>query len=87
MVSKPLTIYFVVDDTRVTVSLTPEGCTFENGKSSELADCVCRIGTEMLLSIWDEGYQPGGRNFPSGKIRSNNPAILQGCLVACRKAG
>lgn len=45
------------------------------------------IGTEMLLRIWDEGYQPEGGGFLSGKIRSNNPAILQEFLVACRKAG
>jgi hypothetical protein len=87
VVVKPLKIYFAVDDIRKTVSLTAETCKVEAGKTTEQADCVCKIGSELLLRIWNEGYQPGVGDFLSGKIRSNNPAILQDFLVACHKAG
>lgn len=86
-ISKPLTIYFSVDEIKKTVTLGPGCCRVEDGKTTEMADCVCKLGTEMLHRIWDEGYRPGVGDFLSGRIRSNKPEILQGFLRACQRSG
>jgi len=86
-IDKPLTIYFSVEEIKKTVHLTAERCQVENGKTTDQADCVCKISGEMLLRIWEEGYRPGVGDFLSGQIRSNNPAILQKFLTTCRRSG
>ncbi len=85
-VSNPVSIYFSIDDVKKTVQLNPEGCSVDNGRIVENADCVCKTSTEFFLKVWNEGYNPGMKDFLSGAIKSNNPAILQIFLSACGKA-
>jgi len=82
-VSDQTTYYFVVGDLRRSVFLSAAGCRVVEGKALERADCVCKLGEEMLQKIWREGYRPGLKDFLSGSIQSNDPAALQKLLAAC----
>ena len=79
--------YFSVDEVKKTVTLGPEEVLVENGKTVEVADCVCKTSTDFFLKVWLEGYRPGMADFLSGKIKSNNPFVLQKFLSAFCKGG
>ena len=81
----PTVFYFSVDETKKTVTLTDEGCTVQDGKTVEEADCVCKTSAEMFERIWNEGYRPGIMDFMGGKIKSNAPQLLQQFLQAFGK--
>jgi putative sterol carrier protein len=83
--SVPTVFYFSVDDLKKTVVLSSEGCTVQDGKPDEDADCVCKTGAEMFGRIWHEGYRPGIMDFMGGKIKSNAPQLLQQFLQAFGK--
>jgi len=83
--SMPTTFYFSIDDIRKTVTLGEEGCTVEDGKTVEDADCVCKTTAAMFGRIWNDGYRPGIMDFMGGKIKSNAPQLLQQMLVAFGK--
>ena len=85
-VDSPASIYFSIGEHKKTVELTPEACTVTSGKCVDNADCVCKTSPEFFLKVWNEGYQPGMKDFLSGAIKSNNPAILKTFLRACGKA-
>jgi len=76
------TYYFSVDEIKKTVILDEEGCSVHDGKLSENADCICKTSDEMFGRIWNEGYRPGVMDFMSGKIKSNDPQLLQQFLSA-----
>lgn len=80
------TFYFSVDETKKTLTLGPEGCRVEDGKTVEEADCVCKTSADFLERIWSRGYRPGPMDFMSGKIKSNAPQLLQDFLKAFGKA-
>ena len=77
--------YFTLGDTKKTVQLSPDGCTVEDGKTVDNADCVCKTSPEFFIKIWDEGYRPGLKDFMSGTIKSNNPNELKTFLAAFGK--
>jgi hypothetical protein len=77
--------YFSVDDLKRTVTLAPEGVRVDNGKTVEVADCVCKTSTGFFLKVWHEGYRPGMQDFLSGAIKSNDPFALQEFLAAFGK--
>ncbi|MDD2897268.1 MAG: hypothetical protein PHI31_01010 [Desulfuromonadaceae bacterium] len=81
----PTTFYFSIDDTKKTVTLDSGGCTVEDGKTVEEADCVCKTSGELFCRIWNDGYRPGIMDFMSGTIKSNAPQLLQQFLVAFGK--
>jgi len=83
--SIPTTFYFSVDDIKKTLTLDGEGCTIEEGKTVEEADCICKTNAEMFNRIWNDGYRPGIMDFMGGKIKSNAPQLLQQFLVAFGK--
>jgi len=83
--SIPTVFYFSVDDVKKTVTLSDEGCTIQDGKTVEEADCVCKTSGEMFNRIWNEGYRPGIMDFMGGKIKSNAPQLLQQFLEAFGK--
>lgn len=83
--SDPVSIYFSIDDVKKTVMMSSSGCQVDNGRVVDDADCVCKTNTEFFLRVWNEGYKPGLKDFLSGAIKSNNPAILQTFLTACGK--
>ncbi len=77
--------YFSIDDIKKTVTLTPENCRIEDGKTIESVDCVCKTDSDFFLRIWNEDYRPGMSDFLSGKIKSNNPMALKDFLAAFGK--
>lgn len=81
-VKSSVSYYFSLDDTKKTVKISPEGCTVENGKTIETADCVCKTSADFFLKIWNDGYRPGLKDFMSGTIKSNNPNELKKFLAA-----
>ena len=81
----PTTFYFSIEDTRKTVTLDADGCSIEDGKTVEEADCVCKTSEEMFNKIWNDGYRPGIMDFMSGAIKSNAPQLLQQLLAAFGK--
>ncbi|MEI7815801.1 MAG: hypothetical protein WCI45_01295 [Desulfuromonadales bacterium] len=81
----PTTFYFSVDDIKKTVTLDDTGCTVEEGKTVDEADCVCKTSAEMFSRIWNDGYRPGIMDFMGGAIKSNAPQLLQQFLQAFGK--
>jgi putative sterol carrier protein len=68
--------YFSLDDHKYTVIVDDDTLKIEEGKTVEEADCVLKTSADMFVKIW-EGYKPGMMDFMSGKIKSNNPTLLQ----------
>ena len=56
----------------------------EKGKTVEEADCVLKTSPEMFIKMWD-GYKPSMMDFMGGKIKSNNPTLLQDFAGAFKK--
>ena len=83
--SVPTVFYFSIDEVKKTVTLDGAGCSIENGKTVEEADCICKTSAEMFNRIWNEGYRPGVMDFMAGKIKSNAPQLLQQFLQAFGK--
>ena len=81
----PTVFFFSVDDIQKTVTMDADGCTIQDGKTVENADCVCTTSKEMLQRIWLEGYRPGIMDFLGGKIKSNAPLLLQQFMLAFEK--
>ncbi|MEE4164804.1 MAG: hypothetical protein V2I35_02310 [Desulfocapsaceae bacterium] len=84
-VETPRSYYFSLEDVKKTVTLSPEHCLVENGRTIEQADCVCKTGKEFFAAIWNDGYRPGIADFLSGKIKSNDPGALQHFLTSFGK--
>lgn len=82
---KKTIFYFSIEDTKKTVVFDRDCCTVIDGKYSEDADCVCKIGKDLFLKIWRDGYKPGIKEFMSGAIKSNDPQLLQKFLAAFGK--
>ncbi len=83
--SLPTTFYFSIDDVKKTVTLDGDGCTVQDGKAVDEADCICKTSAEMFVRIWNDGYRPGIMDFMTGAIKSNAPTLLQQFLQAFGK--
>jgi putative sterol carrier protein len=77
--------YYSVGEVKKTVTIGPDACRVEEGKTVDSADCVCKTSEAFFLKIWNEGYMPGMKDFLSGTIRSNNPQALKDFLAAFGK--
>ncbi len=84
-VKDPLVYYFSLGTTKKTVRVDTQGCTVEDGRTVDEADCVCKTDETFFVSIWNDGYRPTMGDFLSGKIKSNNPGALQLFLQAFGK--
>ncbi len=84
-VDKEISYYFSVEEVKKTVILSPAECVVKEGKVLEKADCVCKTDPDLFVRIWKEGYRPGMKDFLSGKIKSNDPGLLQKFLAAFGK--
>lgn len=84
---RPVTYYYSVGEVKKTVTIGPNACRVEEGKTVEDADCVCKTSEAFFLKIWHEGYMPGMKDFLSGAIKSNNPQALKDFLAAFGKGG
>ncbi|MEW6732921.1 MAG: SCP2 sterol-binding domain-containing protein [Acidobacteriota bacterium] len=69
--------YFSLDDFKYTVKFEKDKIKVEEGKTIDEADCVLKTSPEMFMKIWVDGYKPSMMDFMSGKIKSNNPTLLQ----------
>jgi len=78
--SESMSFYFSLGETKKTVRLSPGGCTVEDGRTVENADCVCKTSPEFFIKIWEEDYRPGMKDFMTGVIKSNNPSVLHDFL-------
>ena len=64
-----------------TVRITKENCQVEKGKA-EKADCFLEGSADLFLAVWNGEYQLGLKDFLTGKVRSNNPMLLQDFVKA-----
>lgn len=81
----PFSYYFSLGEIKKTVRFSADGCSVEDGKTIDNADCVCKTSPEFFLKIWEEGYRPGLKDFMSGTIKSNSPNDLKKFLAAFGK--
>jgi putative sterol carrier protein len=85
-VKKPTTFYFSLDDDeKWTVSMSPGQCDVKPEKT-ENADCFFKASKQMFLDVWGGTYTPSAMDFLTGKIKSNNPAMLKDFVAAFKKA-
>jgi hypothetical protein len=77
VVDKELSFYFSVDDHKWTVTVRPEDCTVERGKTVEHADCFVKTNEELFLKMYNGHHYPGMGDFLSGRIKSNNPYMMK----------
>lgn len=84
-VAEVKSFYFSLGEVKKTVIVTPESCEVADGKTRDSADCVCKTSVEFFERIWVEGYRPGMADFLGGKIKSNDPSLLQVFLTCFGK--
>jgi putative sterol carrier protein len=76
------TFYFSLDEEKWTVTLEPQACKVENGKTVEKADVVLKTSAELFLKMWNGEYTPGMGDFLAGRIKSNDPQALKTFIAA-----
>ena len=87
-VTKARTFYFSLDeDEKWTVAISPKGCTVEEGKKDENADCFFKSTKKMFLDVWSGEHTPSAMDFMTGAIKSNNPLLLKEFVAAFQKKG
>jgi long-chain acyl-CoA synthetase len=80
-VAKPTSFYFSVgeaSDGKWTLDLRPDQALFKPGRPpTGTADCVLKTSVEIFEKIVRESYTPSVAEFMSGKVKSNDIALLQ----------
>jgi long-chain acyl-CoA synthetase len=80
-VAKPTSFYFSVgeaSDGKWTLDLRPDQASFKPGRpATGTADCVLKTSVEIFEKIVRESYTPSVSEFVSGKVKSNDIALLQ----------
>jgi long-chain acyl-CoA synthetase len=80
-VTKPTSFYFSLGeaaDGKWTLDLSAEAAKFRAGRpESGTADCVLKTSVEIFEKIVREHYTPSVAEFMSGKVKSNDIALLQ----------
>lgn len=72
-----LSYYFSIDEENWTVLVAPETCEVKEGKAVEDADCFLKTSSEIFLGTITGEYTPSFMDIMSGRIKTNNPALLQ----------
>ena len=72
-----LVYYFSIDDDKWTVIISPDSCEVLPGKTAEEADCFLKTSGEIFLGITRGDYNPSLTDFIMGRMKSNNPLLLQ----------
>lgn len=70
------TFYFSLGDDKFTVTITPEKCVVEKGKTEE-ADVVLKTTPKLFEKMVIQGKMPGALDIARGKIKTNNPVALK----------
>jgi uncharacterized protein len=74
---KEIVYYFSIEDEHWTVFVGPGKCEVKQGKLVENADCFLKTSTEIFLGTVSGEYTPSMMDFIRGKIKTNNPLLLQ----------
>ncbi|HEY7545808.1 MAG TPA: hypothetical protein VID27_13030, partial [Blastocatellia bacterium] len=73
---KQLTYYFSIEGDQWTVEVGPEACAVRPGKVED-ADCFLKTSKEIFLGTIKGDYTPSLTDIMSGKVKTNNPILLQ----------
>jgi len=84
-VKETQTFYFSLDDHKWTVTLEPDGCKVEEGKTVENADCFVKTSADLFLRMYNGEHFPGVTDFMTGRIKSNNPYAMKTFVDAFRE--
>lgn len=76
-VTSKQTFYFSLDDAKWTVTLGPDTCLVEEGKTVENADCYVKTSSDLFLKMYNGEHMPGVTDFVTGRIKSNNPYAMK----------
>ncbi len=77
-VAEPTTYYFSLGDgpgEKWTATLTPTTCEMAPGRVGN-ANCVLKMPAAMFIRMVRGSYTPGPMDFLSGKIKTNDIALL-----------
>ena len=74
---RPTTFCFAIDDESWTVIIDPQRCQVFKGRTVEDADCFLKTSAEIFLGTIRGTYKPGMIDLVSGKVKTNNPFLLQ----------
>lgn len=77
IVEKEIVYYFSIDDQQWTVFAGPRQCEVKKGKLVDNADCFLKTSTEIFLGTVSGEYTPSMMDIIRGKIKTNNPLLLQ----------
>ena len=76
-VDKPTSFHFLIDDDEWTVIVESQRCSVAQGKAVETPDCFLKTSSEIFLGTIRGTYTPGMVDLVSGKVKTNNPFLLQ----------
>jgi putative sterol carrier protein len=79
-IEKKVSFYFSLGEgpgEKWTVVVGPDACDVKEGKHVESADCVLKTSGDFFLKMVRDGYTPGFLDFTRGKVKSNDPMLLQ----------
>ncbi|RME21132.1 MAG: hypothetical protein D6798_18830, partial [Deltaproteobacteria bacterium] len=73
----PRTYYFSIGEVRRTVKLDKGGCTVEEGRTVDDADCVLKADPKLFVDMVTRGRKPGPLDIARGRIKTNDPDKLR----------
>ncbi len=68
--------YFSLGDDKFTVTVSPDKCVVEKGKTGE-ADVVLKTTPKLFEKMVIHGKMPGPIDIARGKIKTNDPGALK----------
>ena len=80
VLERELSFYFTLGDgpgEKWTVVVGPDKIEVKEGKHVEQASCVLKTSSDFFLKMIRDGYVPGVMDFTWGRIKSNDPMLLQ----------
>jgi hypothetical protein len=69
--------YFSIDSLKYTVTVEPDVCTVEPGKTVDNADVILKTTTKIFGNMVLRGKLPGPVDIARGKIKTNDPMGLK----------
>jgi len=78
LVAEPTTYYLSLGDgpgEKWTATLTSTTCEMVQGRVGD-ANCVLKMPADMFMRMVNGRYRPGAMDFLSGKIKTNDVALL-----------
>jgi hypothetical protein len=75
-VNRDTVFNFILDEELWTVSLGREGCTVEENRNSQFADCTLQMPKDIFLGSFNGSYKPSMMDLFSGKIKIDRPEML-----------